>query len=109
FLCACRAGFRVMFDYHSRFLTLVDEIEQKFPVAEWMLDDVPVWPLARTEIYLALYWQNSGGEIQQPRRGVRDVAKAAAFAATPLINLWRSRTDLRHVVMRPRRADALFL
>src|SRR6266446_4759427 len=99
-----------MIDYHSRFLALVDEIETTFPVAEWLLGDVPVWPLARAELYLALYSQSTGTGRQSPQHGIWPrIAQATSFAATPLLNLWRSRFDLRHVVMLPRRANALFL
>jgi hypothetical protein len=37
------------------------------------------------------------------------VARAGNNLMTPFTNLWRSRRDLRHVVLRPHRAEALFL
>src|SRR5262245_40437710 len=89
-------------DYHSHFLSLVDEIEHTFPV--------PVWPLARAELYLALYWQSAGREPPRPERGLfKDALKGASYAAAPLLNVWRSRSDLSHLAMRPRRADVLVL
>ncbi len=36
-----------MMDYHARSLALVDEIERTYPVTQWQVGDVPVWPLAR--------------------------------------------------------------
>src|SRR5882672_6126240 len=103
-----------MVDYHSRFLALVNEIETTFPVAEWLLGDVPVWPLARADLYIEMYWQNAGRTEEEWRaarqkRVFSRVVQGAAYAATPLINIWRSRADLRHMVLRPRRAHALFL
>jgi len=102
-----------MTDYHSRFLTLVDEIEATFPVAHWQAGNVPVWPLARTRLYSNLYQQIYGTRKRpQPWWRPRPVAKveqAAAYAATPLINLWRSRNERKNLLLFPHRARALFL
>ena len=104
-----------MADYHRQFLTLVDEIERTFPVADWRVGDVPVWPLARTVLYSNLCEDMLGeggaeGHAARQRLGrSARIARAAAYAVTPLINIWRSRIGLRHVVLLPHRAHALFL
>lgn len=92
--------------FHRRYLTLVDEIERKFPVAEWRRGDLEVWPLARMELYLDMYWENAG----RPRPELRPSRfRRLARAARPLRNAWRSRTDLEHWLARPKPAHAIFL
>lgn len=104
-----------MTEYHRRFLALVDEVERAFPVAEWHVGDVPVWPLARATLYTDLYQLGIGKPEYThthaaPRGGlVTRIGRAAADAATPLTNIWRHRSDLRHLVLAPHRADALFV
>jgi hypothetical protein len=92
--------------FHRRYLTLVDEIERNFPVAEWRRGDLDIWPLARMELYLDMHWTNAGS----PRPELHPFPlRRLARAARPLRNLWRSRRDLKHFVARPKRADAIFL
>jgi hypothetical protein len=92
--------------FHQRFLTLVAEIERSLPVALWKSGDVEIWPLARMDLYLDMYWANVGGE--QPKRRPLPLRILGA-AATPVTNAWKSRRDLRHWVVRPKPADAILL
>jgi hypothetical protein len=49
-----RSGTRscgAMTEYHRQFFALVDGIERRFPVVDWRVGDVPVWPLARATLY----------------------------------------------------------
>jgi hypothetical protein len=92
--------------FHQRFLTLVAEIERSLPVALWKSGDVEIWPLARMDLYLDMYWANVGGE--QPKRRPLPLRILSA-AATPVTNVWKSRRDLRHWVVRPKSADAILL
>jgi hypothetical protein len=92
--------------FHRRYLTLVDEIERRFPVIHWQRGDLEVWPLARMELYLDMYWENAG----RPRPESRPFPfRSLARIARPVRNAWRSRRDLAHFVARPRPAYALFL
>jgi hypothetical protein len=92
--------------FHQRFLTLVAEIERSFPVALWKSGDVEIWPLARMDLYLDMYWASVGGEVPNRRPLPLRILSAAA---TPLTNIWKSRRDLRHWVTRPKSAHAIFL
>jgi hypothetical protein len=92
--------------FHRRFLTLVAHIEREFPVARWLSGDVEVWPLARMDLYLDMYWANVGGELP---KSMPFVIRALRAAATPVRNLWKSRGDLRHWIARPSAADTIFL
>jgi hypothetical protein len=92
--------------FHRRYLTLIAHIERHFPVAQWISGDVEVWPLARLDLYLDMYWANVGGELPA---SLPLPLRALSSAATPLKNFWKSRADLRHWVVRPRPADAIFL
>ena len=103
-----------MIDYHARFLTLVDEIEGAYPVTRWRMGDVPVWPLARRTLYVDLYSQTHHDRTREKRdawqsRPYASIVRAANFAATPLVDLWRRRSDLRHAILVPRRSHIMFL
>src|SRR5215471_15096872 len=101
-----------MTDYHARFLSLVDEIEATYPVAEWRIGAVQVWPLVRNALYIDMYWQAAGtsGTPAVRRQSIDSKALTAAkFAATPVLNLWRARSDMKHHLARPVRSDAVFL
>jgi hypothetical protein len=92
--------------FHRRYLTLVDEIERNFPVASWKGGDVEIWPLARMQLYLDMYWANVGGaEVASHPLPLRIIERLA----TPLTNLWKSRRDLAHCVVRPKPAYAVVL
>jgi hypothetical protein len=92
--------------FHSRYLELIEHIERRFPVAQWISGDVEIWPLARMDLYLDMYWANVGGELPKSRPMP---LRALSSLATPLKNFWRSRADLRHWIVRPKPADAIFL
>jgi len=94
--------------FHRRYLALVDEIERRFPVIRWRSGDVEIWPLARMDLYLDMYWVNVGGSAPELHPLLLPL-RAAVRAATPLINWWRSRRDLEHLVVRGRPAHAIFL
>jgi hypothetical protein len=92
--------------FHRKYLTLVDEIERRFPVIRWQRGDLEVWPLARMELYLDMYWANAGRPRPQPRPFP---FRSLARVARPLRNAWRSRHDLGHFVAGPKPAYAMFL
>jgi hypothetical protein len=92
--------------FHRRFLGLVEHIERNFGVASWKMDDIEIWPLARMDLYLDMYWANVGGSLPAGRSFA---VSAASSLLTPLTNLWKSRRDFANTVFRPRPADAIFL
>jgi hypothetical protein len=92
--------------FHRRYLTLVEEIERQFPVVRWQRGDLEVWPLARMELYLDMYWENAG----RSRPELRPFPfRSLARLARPWRNAWRSRRDLAHFVASPKPAYAIFL
>jgi hypothetical protein len=92
--------------FHQCFLTVVGEIERSYNVARWKSGDVEIWPLARMDLYLDMFWANVGGKQPKPRPLA---LRLLGRAATPLTNVWKSKRDLRHWVARPNRAHAIFL
>jgi hypothetical protein len=92
--------------FHRKYLNLVEQIERRFPVAHWKSADVEIWPLARMDLYLDMYWANVGGS--PPEMRPFPLRRAARIAA-PLRYLWNSRHDLSHWVGRPKPAHAIFL
>ncbi|MBV9570688.1 MAG: hypothetical protein JO056_05560 [Alphaproteobacteria bacterium] len=91
--------------FHQHYLACVEEIEQRFPVADWRCGDLEIWPIARMDLYLDMYWQNAGTTALAIGR----VRRALQHACVPATNIWRRRNDLRHHRQWPRKADAIFL
>jgi hypothetical protein len=92
--------------FHSRYLSLVGEIERNFPVVAWTCEDFEIWPLARMQLYLDMYWAQSGTSAPSARKfPVRSVLLAARLAR----NAWLSRNDLRRWALSCRPAHAVFL
>jgi hypothetical protein len=92
--------------FYPRFLSLLDEIERRFPVAEWRGGDLEIWPLARMDLYHDMYWADAGVDAPAERSLP---LRIAGRMATPLRNLWSSRYDLANYVARPAPAYAVFL
>jgi hypothetical protein len=92
--------------FHRRYLELAAQIERDFPVAHWVSGDLEIWPLARMDLYLDMYWAN--GDAKLPKSRPR-IWRALSAASTPVRNLWKSRKDLRHWIAHPKPADAIFL
>jgi hypothetical protein len=92
--------------FHRRFVKLVCEIEKQFPVAAWKSGDADLWPLARFDLYLDMYWAGVRSSPPRPRlfpvRVLRRLLK-------PVANLWRSRKDLAHWRGWPKRAPVVLL
>ena len=92
--------------FHGRYLVLAAEIERRFPVAQWRCGDVDVWPLARMDLYLDMYWQQDG--VVRPRPHAFPL-RYGSRVLRPLINVWKSRRDPSHFALRPQPAHAIFL
>jgi hypothetical protein len=92
--------------FHCRYLELVARIERDFPVAQWVSGDLEIWPLARMDLYLDMYWAN--GDMELPKSRPR-IWRALSAASIPVRNLWKSRRDLRHWIAHPKPADTIFL
>lgn len=92
--------------FHGRYLALVREIEETFRIAEWKFGDVELWPLARMDLYLNMFSQETKS-APPPERALP--FRLGSCLARPLTNRWRSRTDLVHYQTRPQRAGAVFL
>lgn len=92
--------------FHGRYLSLVRQIEHTYRVTEWTYGDIELWPLARMDLYLDMFWQEANSS-PPPERTFP--FRLASRLVRPLINRWRSRTDLIHYQARPRRAGAIFL
>jgi hypothetical protein len=93
--------------FHRRYLELVAEIEQRFPVAEWSCGDVSVWPLARMDLYNDLYRISAGGYAPSRQRPLP--LRAVAKIATPIADLWRNRRGRLRRLAHPIAAHAIVL
>ncbi len=92
--------------FHQHYLNLVDDIERRFPVADWNCADVDIWPLARLDLYVDMYDQALGGlagsRLSRPLRALEQVSR-------PVSNAWKQRRRLSHYRLRPQRASVVFL
>jgi hypothetical protein len=92
--------------FHQHYLTIVSDAENRFRVAQWRSGDVDLWPLARMDLYLDMYVQDTGCPVAPARSRVR---RGLDALARPVTNIWDQRSDLRKLRLLPRRADAIFL
>jgi hypothetical protein len=92
--------------FHDRFVRLVHEIEHRFPVTAWKSGDADLWPLARFDMYLDMYW---AGVSSSPPRPRALPMRVLGRVLKPLVNLWRSRKDLSHWRGWPARAPVVML
>lgn len=93
--------------FAAHYRGLVAELERRFPVTRWRRGDLDLWPLARGSLYLDMYWRRFGAPPLQRTPWLP--LRVGSRLLRPLTNLWHSRDDLRHVLLRPRRADVAFL
>jgi hypothetical protein len=93
--------------FHEHYCGLVADLERRFPVTHWHCGDLDLWPLARSSLYLDLYWRRFGSAPRE--RTAWLPLRVGSRLLRPLTNLWHSRRDLRHVRVWPRRADVAFL
>lgn len=91
---------------HQRYRTLVEQIERDFAVALWRSGDIDLWPMARMDLFLDMF-RSEGGDTSTPQASL--LARTLVSLATPVTNLWKSRTDLHHWRPWPKRAYAVML
>jgi hypothetical protein len=101
-----RMGDRIETAFHPRYLSLVEEIEQRFSVARWKSGDVDIWPLARAALYLDMYWNHA--HASPPRPSLLPL-RIAGSVAMPLRNYWRARGHRTKLLARAHGAEAAFL
>jgi hypothetical protein len=89
-----------------RYVALVRQIEREHPVTSWKCGDADLWPVARFDLYLDMYWAGVGSSPPKPR--VLPM-RVLACLFKPLVNLWRSRRDVVHWRGWPRRSPVVFL
>jgi hypothetical protein len=92
--------------FHDRFVRLVHEIERQFPVVTWKSGDADLWPLARFDLHLDMYWAGVGSS---PPRQRPFPVRVLGRLLKPLVNLWRSRKDLVHWRGWPAKAPVVLL
>lgn len=91
---------------YRRHRELAGRIEREFPVADWRVGDVDLWPILSQDLFLDIFRRDAADTMPPPPMLP---IRAATTLAAPAMNLWRSRQDLAHCLTRPHRADAIFL
>jgi hypothetical protein len=92
--------------FYGHYVALTAEIERRFAITRWRCGDADLWPLARFDLYLDMYWRNSGMQPPQPRLFP---LRLAGRLLKPFVNIWRSRADLAHWRAWPKPAPVIFL
>jgi glycosyltransferase involved in cell wall biosynthesis len=97
---------------NHEFMALLGELERRFPVDEWTVDSVRVWPIARIHLYYGFFEHQYFGE-RPVRAGIVKVADLPRLARRLGKSAWQylqcSATDFRNTHYRNRPHDALFL
>ncbi|MEO5740825.1 MAG: hypothetical protein ABIS29_09560, partial [Vicinamibacterales bacterium] len=94
------------------FMNLLGELESRFPVDEWMVDSVRVWPVARIHLYYG-FFEHQYFAGRPVRAGIVKVADLPGLGRrigrSALRYLHCSLTDFRNTHRRNGRHDAVFL
>jgi len=94
------------------YFQITNEIERRFPVGAWRVGDIPVWPAFRLVLEDAAYGvAPPAAPVGRAILGrlLKPVSRSLSYAATPLANLWQSRSDIGNVRLRLHSSDVLFL
>jgi len=98
--------------WYDAYFTAIEECEQSYPVSEWQVDGVPVWPMirieGRSEVLLGAGGDVSSGPAKNPTAMAR-AWRLLGGLATPLTTPLRSMPDWKHEILKLRPVDALFL
>ena len=96
----------------DEFFALSAEIERRFPVAQWQIGGIQVWPILRP--FLSRVFDPSlrdalSAQGMTVNRVVERGEKVVKFASRPLANIWNAGDDYRKTIRRPHKAEMLFL
>jgi len=86
--------------FHHRYASLIGEIERRFPVAQWRMGDVPVWPLARCNLYVDMHAPPSAVLSVTAGVAAQDLRRAGAAADQPLARAPRFRASIARACAR---------
>ncbi|HEY8948823.1 MAG TPA: hypothetical protein VIM56_08050 [Rhizomicrobium sp.] len=96
----------------DEFFALSSEIERRFPVTQWQIGGVQVWPILRTFLP-RLFDRDLRDAIIAQRMTVGRImergGRALKFANRPLANIWDAGGDYRKMIRRPHKAELMFL
>jgi len=97
----------------EQFYALIQEIEERFPVADWRADGVPVWPIARiaarAETFGLAIERASPVQSGKISRLKKSAGRIFSYVFSGLLDPARNRADWKREVLLPRKVDALFL
>lgn len=80
-------------------IALINELERKFPVEQWMIDNVHVWPLIRIPLSFSVNAQESDANRFSPKsegKVRKYVTKLASYGRGALYQFWSSVNDAKH-------------
>lgn len=90
------------------FFSAIAECEQRYPVSQWSVNGVPVWPMARIEGRAELLLQSAPhNDRREPIQ--RRIARLLRHAASPALLPLQNYHDWEHETLLLRPVDALFL
>ena len=97
----------------EQFFALIQDIEQRFPVADWRAGGVPVWPIARIAARSETL-DVTNGEAPLPATGkltrlCRKTERALSYVFSLILDPSKNCADWSREVLLPRPVDALFL
>lgn len=89
------------------FFSAIRECEQRYPVSQWSVSGVAVWPLVRIEGRAELLLRNASGT--GPTRSRSRLAQFLRHAASPILQPLQNFSDWKHETLRLHPVDAVFL
>lgn len=92
-------------------MTFINEIEDKYPVDEWVVDGIHIWPLIRIQVATNIILKSTQGDVppQQNQQKAALLPKLAKVAIGHVAHAKNYLKDYRKNDSLKRRVDALFL
>ena len=88
---------------------LISSIEEKFPVDEWVIDGIHVWPIIRWRIFLLLRKQNLRNNTRREKKLLYAVSVSKNIPRKIAKYLYASWRDFKHNDKLNRKTDVIFL
>ena len=78
----------------SEIIALINELETRYSVAEWVADGIHVWPLFRVRLYASLVFAGLGGDAAP--RGTGKAARAREMLRSAIRSMISAMSDREH-------------
>src|SRR5665213_1982128 len=93
----------------SQVIALLNDLEARYPVTEWEIDGVRVWPILRARIYSAIIFNYLSSTGSHPASRSTRLKRLLTAPKSLLKTVWATLRDFSKTQLSFRSADVLIL